>query len=356
MGHRIKNLSQRKLSDLLFWRSLSSISVYGTNDASDDQDEANSAQFTGAVLEEAPCIDPALLMIRSQTADDSSSKAQPDVVPANFSVTVDTSAIIPALGVLPWSPDVSAVKPATASMRTPVSASRAATLAPPMTPVRRTASQVLRETAFGTSDDELSSVESLLDPPKASRNPAPKPAVQAVPGKIASAAKVTKGRRVLDSDDETLASKPTKLPPKQAGKKALDISDDEIEDVLPATRSLVLSRSVLPMTPMTPSKTSSSRRQSIISKAASLKKNSCSASGKLSAAAKDRSADLKAPTCVDVDLDPSDGELVNLKTEPASAAILGDLGKANAPIQPDSAKATKQGTSIMIFRAAHRSW
>lgn len=134
----------------------------------------------------------------------------------------------------------------------------------PVTPIRRTASQVLRDTAFGTSDDELSPVECLPEPPKV-----PRKSVSNVIPKVSS--KVTTARRtnrrtVLDSDDEMPVSTPSRPPAK---KKVTMASDDEIEEVLSSAKAVVSRRrSVLSMTAMAASGlSSSSHRRSVQPKA-----------------------------------------------------------------------------------------
>ncbi|EKM55869.1 uncharacterized protein PHACADRAFT_184617 [Phanerochaete carnosa HHB-10118-sp] len=327
--HRAENLSQ----------------LYGTNDLSDDQDETKNERFANTIPEEIPCIDPALLTIRPPGTDCSSTVTQTGNSSANASISAGLSTAVSGPGLPPTSPTV---KPAIASRCTPISACSAA-LAPPMTPVRRTASQALRENVFGASDDELSPTESPPGPPKISRKPASKLASQSAPQKTSTVARIARGRRVLDSDDEMPVSTPTKLPPKST-KKAVPISDDEIEDVLHATRSLVSRRrSALPMTPVTPAKLLSSRRQSVVSKAASIMKQSDPASGKLAvpaavAGSKNRPARKKTPVCIDVDLDPTDDELTVLKTKPVAAdpVILDGLDKTKDTLELDSGKNNKR--------------
>ncbi|GJE97964.1 hypothetical protein PsYK624_141860 [Phanerochaete sordida] len=365
MVHRVDTLSQ----------------LYGTNDPSDELDEANNKPFGDSVLDEVPCINPALLTIQHPTPDNSPAKAASDVPITSSSPTVDASALGPAITKplpAPSSAAASTAKPppesaaapdsksaaapdsksaaAPAATRTPVSAPRSTALAPPATPVRRTASQVLRDTAFGASDDDLSSIDSPLPAPKPVKpKPKPKPKIASRPTRPTQSAstkptdakpastkpapttkavisKAPKAGRVLDSDDELPATPTRKTAPK--AKKRIDISDDEIEDVLPSKRSLVSrTRSVLPMTPVTSGRLSSARRSALSSGVAVTKDagpaagNSAGKSVRKSAG--DTALAKKAPVCVDIELsdsDSGDGKQV--------------LPVDSAPRVPDDAKAT----------------
>lgn len=371
MVHRVDTLSQRTPFKSALGRKLTIIPVYGTNDPSDELDEANNKPVGDSVLDEVPCINPALLTIQHPTPDNSPAKAASDVPIASSSPTVDASALGPAITKplpAPSSAAASTAKPspesaaapdpksatAPAATRTPVSASRSTALAPPATPVRRTASQVLRDTAFGASDDDLSSIDSPLPAPKPVR-PKPKPrtasrstrptqsaitkptetktaSTKPAPATKTVINKAPKARRVLDSDDELPATPTRKAAPK--AKKRIDISDDEIEDVLPSRRSLVSrTRSVLPMTPVTSGRLSSARR-SALSSGVAVTKGAESAAVNPAGKSVGKSAGAtalakKAPVCVDIELSDSDsgGEKLVLPAD-------------SAPRAPDNAKAT----------------
>lgn len=115
---------------------------------------------------------------------------------------------------------------------------------PPVTPLRRTKSQGIREAAFGTSDEELSDVDEPPEYPESPKKPQP------VPTKYAR-------RRILDSDDDARNSTPSRAHvPRKVGKRAVVISDgeDDIEEVLPlsniSSSALLRRRSTLVMTPV----------------------------------------------------------------------------------------------------------
>ncbi len=127
------------------------------------------------------------------------------------------------------------------------------TKAAPTAPLFRTTSQVIRDTCFGTSDDELSDVRCLSMSPSRARTPSIKPAE-----KVAVSArprKIFKGKQIDDWDDEVADSTPIRsFKVKQRGKKTLVfVSDeDEIEEIVPMakidTSSISRRRSVLTMT------------------------------------------------------------------------------------------------------------
>lgn len=376
MVHRVDTLSQRKSARSTLQRKLIKITVYGTNDPSDDADGADNKPFGDAMLDEVPCINPALLTIQHPTPDNSPAKALPDVSTAASSPTADASALDSAITKplpSPSSAAASTAKPppestaapgptsATAldAIRTPVSASRSAALAPPATPVRRTASQVLRDTAFGVNDDDLSSVGSPLAAPKPVK-PKPKPktlsrpirptqststkpietkpaSIKPAPAAKAATGNTTKARRVLDSDDELPATPTRKGAPKAM--KPVDISDDEIEDVLPSKRSLVSrTRSVLPMTPVTSGRLSSARR-SAFSSGTAVAKGTGSVAGRSAGAG---TLAKKAPVCVDVELSDSDSGDGKLVPPADSAPRVPDDAKATLPLGRDKPE-SKQG-------------
>jgi hypothetical protein len=115
----------------------------------------------------------------------------------------------------------------------------------PVTPLRPTRTQAVRELAFGTSDEELSEIEDhvLLKP-------------HDQPIKDSKKLKAPKSRVVMGSD-EGLPSTPTRPPIRRSARRNLLIvsdGEDEIEEVLPASNisSTMISRqrSVLTMAPV----------------------------------------------------------------------------------------------------------
>ena len=119
---------------------------------------------------------------------------------------------------------------------------------PPHKKLRRTASQAMREAIFGSSDEELSDIES----------PTPIPHVSHIPENTQPLSRPmlnrTLGRSVLDSDEE--GPPPVRSSNKRVlKKKLLDSSEDEIEEVLSPPVPLSISRrpSALRLEPVTPS-------------------------------------------------------------------------------------------------------
>jgi hypothetical protein len=217
--------------------------VYETNDPSEDQP---------AECEEIQCIDPTLLTIADL----------PKTSPG------DITAILPASSTglpIDSAPGVSVVTATTAH-----SAAAAACSTAPVTPLRRTASQILRDTIFGASDEELSEVEGPPEPPKLARKSKTNTAVCADVGKQLRAAKAAKGEVIVDSDNELPTSTPSRPPGKKVRKKAIIISDDEIEEVVSSAKPLVSRRrSALTMAPVSLAKASSTRLQYSASKSGS---------------------------------------------------------------------------------------
>ena len=113
-----------------------------------------------------------------------------------------------------------------------------------------TASQKTRDIAFGTvDDDDLSDLDCLPDPPER-----PQKKHTTSQAKLAT---TLSNPIVLSSDDDV--SSPTRpVRSTKPRKKAIVISDDEIEDVIPPSKisdsSISRRRSVLQMTPLLPSK------------------------------------------------------------------------------------------------------
>lgn len=121
---------------------------------------------------------------------------------------------------------------------------------PPITPLRRTKSQVIREAAFGASDEELSDAEVVPESPRKPRPPT-SASIEPKPARL-----MLKAGRILESDDDIPSSTPSRAPVKKANKKVIILSDDEdeIEEILPSSNisSSVLHRrrSTLVMTPV----------------------------------------------------------------------------------------------------------
>lgn len=211
-----------------------------------------------------------------------------------------------------------------------------------MTPIRQTASQLLRDSAFGTSIDDLSEAEDPPSPPKLARKPASDSILTKDAKGSAPSVKLAKGK-VLDSDDEVPGSTPSKPPVK---KKAVVVSDDEdeIEDVVSSSKPAVSRRrSVLAMTAVTPSMASTTRRQAALSTSASfvVGRNS----GKLGA--RTRSAAAKDVDVIDLDSDeePYKGPAVNNPGPKADAVPGPHHGAENVVRDSDDITAAhKQGT------------
>ncbi|KAF7796768.1 hypothetical protein EIP86_007951 [Pleurotus ostreatoroseus] len=223
LEHRIDNLSQ----------------LYGTNEPSDDtpfcvQDNAD-ADIT--LVNNAPVLDDLsspnktpvkALQSAVSKAESVSASPAPGVVSAGFNRSDN------ALG------NKEQTRPETA------------------TPLHRTQSQLLRAAVFGASDDELSEVEDLPEPPTKPR--------KKKSGDLASfkASLVTNANDLFQSDSDVMLSSPTRGPKCRAiatSRKSIVISDDdEIEDVLPPSKindsSISRRRSVLHMNPLKSSKAS----------------------------------------------------------------------------------------------------
>lgn len=134
-----------------------------------------------------------------------------------------------------------------------------------ITPLRRTQSQLLRDAIFGASDDELSEIGLPLEPPT---KPQKRRSMDLATFK---AALTTKANDTLGSESDIPLSSPTCRPKPRTNtvtKKSSVISDDEIEDVLPASKindsSISRRRSVLNMSTLKSAKT----RVSVVSKTA----------------------------------------------------------------------------------------
>lgn len=201
------------------------------------------------------CIDPKLTIApladlpydrgESSTAGTALLEPRPDIIACPASGLEPASAIV-----------VSAAATATAIVD-----SLSLPMDPPKTPIKRSYSQVMRDAVFGASDEELSEIECLPTPPR--------PRKSKSFSKDITAERVTRppvkirGRRILDSED---GSTPTRAPTtKRTVRKAVVVSDDEIEDVLHERAPLVSrQRSMLLMTPVT---SSTSRRRTIPTKA-----------------------------------------------------------------------------------------
>ena len=211
--------------------------VYGTNDASDEHSrdnrqtpvtKADATEATEASAVDANSPDDPVELLFSQ--DDVSAVQDSAVVnvldpPASISGRSDTA---------------DADEPR-ATPRTSL-------------PLRRSKSQLLRDTVFGASGDELSDIEepielhkSTMKTPKDSKKPTTAPRF------------VATSRRVLDSDDD-LPSTPTHPPTQKPKKKLVVVSDDddEIEEIVPVSKipTSVISRrrSTLVMTPVVSSR------------------------------------------------------------------------------------------------------
>lgn len=228
--------------------------MYGTNEPSDDSPMEQGPSSRNEIL----CIDPKLTIAPLA-----------DLLPPDRGESWTAGAALPEPR-----PDIacpaSGPEPASAIV---VSAAAAATTAtvdslslplvpdPPKTPIKRSYSQVMRDAVFGASDEELSEIECLPTPPRPRKSKSfskdiPSERFTRPPVKI-------RGRRILDSED---GSTPTRAPTtKRTVKKAVVVSDDEIEDVLHERAPLVSrQRSMLLMTPVT---SSTSRRRTIPTKA-----------------------------------------------------------------------------------------
>lgn len=253
---RIENLSQRKslspgLSQHLPYRL--SLLVYGTNEPSDDSLMEQGSTGRNEIL----CIDPKLIISpltdlvppdlgESSTAGVALSDPRPDILARTAPGTEPISVI-----------NVSASAPAIAAVAT---VSLHMIPDPPKTPIKRTYSQVMRDAVFGASDEELSEIECLPTPPRPRKS---KSFSKEIPAeRVARPPVKIRGRRILDSED---GSTPSRAPTtKRTVKKAVVVSDDEIEDVLHERATLVSrQRSMLLMTPVT---SSTSRRRTIPTK------------------------------------------------------------------------------------------
>lgn len=220
--------------------------MYGTNDPSDESPKDNSGAVipqeetrssmtrrlaSGNIKELADKLDTA-----SGTPQHTGEVSTTSVKTCKiFDVQDDTTVALPRLP----------VTPAPASLRTealpgvnlPKDASRH------ITPLHRTKSIGLREAAFGTSDDELSEINSPHEPSK------PHALDDSKTNPVAHFA------QKADSDDD-LPSTPTRPPTRRTQKRLIVVSDDEdeIEEVVPASKisSSVLSRrrSTLNMAPL----------------------------------------------------------------------------------------------------------
>ena len=219
---------------------LSGVPVYETNEPNDDLNIDLALKD-----DQIQCIDPSLLSL----------------LPSRHTVSPVSSAQklsgpLPRALVAGSTPKLTTVLDGIFATADGVSTPLASAL---MTPTRRTTSQILRDKAFGTSDDDLSELEHPPSPPKVPR----KSVMNALPvnsnGLVGTVLR-TKGRVVLDSDDDIPASTPSRPPLK----KVVLVSDDEIEEVVSANRPTVSRRrSVLAMTAVTPrGPSSSSRRRS----------------------------------------------------------------------------------------------
>ena len=214
------------------------------------------------------------------------------------------------------SPSATALAPNLAVSVTAIAAPPSATESVLVTPVRRTASQIIRESAFGASDDELSEVEDPPSPPQSKRKIASKPCLPTV-----QSAKGVNGRKVPDLADEFSVSTPSKPQVLKVQKKAVDVTDDEIEDVITSSKTLVYRRrSVLAMAPVSLVQTSSARPHTTVSRSATLKKDLASGSGNRSTrlTAKDLVSSRCSPICIDLDDDDDPHLVLPRKSMPAS--------------------------------------
>lgn len=229
--------------------------MYGTNEPSDDSPMEQGPSSRNEIL----YIDPKLTIApladllppdrgESWTAGAALPEPRPDLIACPASGPEPASAIVVS----------AAATTTTASVH---SLSLPLVPDPPKTPIKRSYSQVMRDAVFGASDEELSEIECLPTPPRPRKSKSfskdiPSERVTRPPVKI-------RGRRILDSED---GSTPTRAPTtKRTVKKAVVVSDDEIEDVLHERAPLVSrQRSMLLMTPMT---SSTSRRRTIPTKA-----------------------------------------------------------------------------------------
>lgn len=262
--HRRDHVSQSTFHNLMACQLLSLSPVYQVNHGSEDQIAG------GEDGDEVLCIDPALLAILPPSKSSSPIKVpgalgdRPRPLVANSDPDAFVFEAEPAtLGV-----HASAATRQSALTTPRARAPAGSHVSPPATPIRRTASQALRDHAFGTSDDELSEADVLPDPSE--------PALESAPNlgsgknlEVRTTVRLNKGR-VLDSDDELPVSTPTKPQVKKSQKKAVVISDDEIEDVVSSAKPRVSRRrSTLQMTAVP--KAPSMHLRSAVSKSGSAK-------------------------------------------------------------------------------------
>lgn len=242
-------------------------SVYGTNEPSDDTpgcefphsekpceskssdlpkhatDPVHPTTVTPLAIHQDP--DPETVISVSACL---ASIISPGLVPASPGLTSTRSGLAPVSDLAPspgLAPTSTSALESTDSARAKPSMK---TTTAPLTPPRRTSTQHLRDVAFGTSDDELSEVEWLPEPPK---KPEKKRSLDKEPSMIMNAASN------FNFDEEITVSSPTRPPkprPRPYGKKTVVISDDEIEDIIPASKfsdtSISRRRSTLRMSPL----------------------------------------------------------------------------------------------------------
>ena len=225
---RYENVSQRKslhLYPILESHTISVTIVYGTNDPSDDTTEQDvsisvSNILVGLSVPASP---------KAQQDEPKKGEKTPSEATKNFDNGKASCTVL----------ETQAVS---------IDAFCAKVTATKSKPLRRTTSQAIREAVFGSSDEELSEIDS------------PTPAPPKVPSRSksqrcnSSAPKRAQGRIVLDSDEEEIVTSARPAKATISKKKHVESSEDEIEEILSPPMLLSISRrpSALNLVPVTP--------------------------------------------------------------------------------------------------------